>query len=154
MPRSMTTRSAWLGAPVVGLDQRRFEEALLARFQGASAEGAVAYVERLLERQLASARFLLVADLLLFALLATGSAGVRGGWGLLAQLFVLASGLLCLWCFQSSLSEPARYASAEADFRRSCAGLYRGAHRLALASAGTGLVLLLTLAFAVGRLNG
>ena len=76
MLRSSTTRSNWIGAPLIGMDRRMFEESLLKRFPPPATEQAVGYIERVTDRQVSKARGLLIFNAVLFVIL--GFAGAKG----------------------------------------------------------------------------
>lgn len=132
-------RSHWLGAPTIGLDRTDYENTILARFAN-DAQAAVAYMERVGDRQLAKAQALLPFNAIVFALLTMSDARtvlprlafVGAVLAILACLFALAS----LYGSWGSVSE---FSTARGEFLRACRQCYRRAYLLTFALCASAL---------------
>jgi len=148
MLRSTTTRSSWLGAPVVGMDRRAFEALMLKRFPPPATEQAVGYIERVTDRQVSKAKGLLVFDAVLFVILGVAGPNTSmSSWAIFGSLALFVSSLSLLLLMYASWGATENYADAESDFRRSCANFYRGAYLLTIGIATT------TLAMGIGAVT-
>lgn len=132
-------RSHWLGAPTIGLDRDDFERTILARFANAT-DGAIAYVERVGDRQITKAQALLPFNAILFALLTMPD--TRTAIPRLAFLGAVLAVLACLFALASlytSWGASRQFASAQDDFRRVCRQCYRRGYLLTFALCASAL---------------
>lgn len=144
MSRSTTTRSNWLGAPLIGLDRRNFEESILKRFPPPTTEQAVGYIERATDRQISKARGLLIFNAVLFVILSfVASRTPLASWATLGSIALFVSSLSLLFLFHTSWGQAEQYATAESDFRRACQTFYRGAYLLNIAITATTVALVI-----------
>ncbi len=148
MLRSSTTRSNWIGAPLIGMDRRTFEESLLKRFPPPSTEQAVGYIERVTDRQVSKAKGLLIFNAVLFVILGfAGAKASMSSWATFGSLAVVVSSLSLLFLMYGAWGATENYADAESDFRRSCKNFYRGAYLLTISIVTT------TIGLGVGTLT-
>lgn len=117
------------GAPIRKKDRLSFVEAMEERFEGAM-ETAVAYVERVSDRQINKARGLLSYNALLVAIfeLSESQDLIKH----IGSLSALSSALLLLILMYVVWGACDQYRSASEDFKRGCEILYRRAWILTL----------------------
>ncbi len=139
MANSAKIQSFWLGAPLIDLDRRAFESALLARFSS-SKEYALAHVDKLSERLAAKARTILVFDALLIGLYPLSSAAVsQPRLFALAGLLAVFSALLMLSGMYMPWAAARDQGSVDREFRVACDTLYRRSITMTFALAATAL---------------
>lgn len=133
----------WLGAPTIGLDRNEFEQAILKRFAG-SADGAIAYVERIGDRQIARAQALLPFSAIVFAFLTLSDArSVLPKLAFLGALLAVVACLLTLGALYSSWGATAQFGTVQGDVQRACAQCYRRAYLLTFALCASGVATLI-----------
>lgn len=140
----------WTGAPWTYQDQRAFEEQILSRCQN-NPEGAVAYIDRVIDRQLNKAGGLLTFNSVLIAalnLLGDGAFLTNVG-----SLTAIVSCLPLLFMMYVIWAPAGQYATAEKDFRRGCKLSYYRARLLSLSLAASLVATTIALIIVWHKLN-